>query len=178
MPSASELSTFRASNATWGQCHVDHVGRVTGQFTGTTDEILQWAAHKWGIDEDVARAVAVNESWWRMSFVGDAGQSFGITQVKRTQHLGTEPIAALSTAFNADYWGMMIRQYMDGCATWLNDPQSLSQGTRYAAGDLWGAVGTWYSGLWHDAGAEDYIASAKRHLAERTWAAANFSDAG
>ena len=35
---------------------------VTGGFTGTTDEIIQWAAHKWGIPEDILRAVAVNES--------------------------------------------------------------------------------------------------------------------
>src|SRR4051794_23397044 len=26
--------------------------RVTGDFAGTTDEIIQWAACKWGIDED------------------------------------------------------------------------------------------------------------------------------
>jgi autotransporter family porin len=36
--------------------------RVTGNFTGTTDEIIQWAAHKWGIDEDVVRSVATAES--------------------------------------------------------------------------------------------------------------------
>ena len=45
--------------------------RVTGGFAGTTDEILQWVAHKWGIPEDVVRAVAVNESSWKMSMLGD-----------------------------------------------------------------------------------------------------------
>ncbi|MBE0695759.1 MAG: hypothetical protein IH586_02440, partial [Anaerolineaceae bacterium] len=38
--------------------------RITGNFTGTTDEILQWAACKWGIDEDIVRAQAATESWW------------------------------------------------------------------------------------------------------------------
>ncbi len=38
--------------------------RVTGHFSGTTDEILQWAACKWGIDEDIVRAQAAIESWW------------------------------------------------------------------------------------------------------------------
>jgi hypothetical protein len=30
--------------------------KVTGNFTGTTGEIIQWAACKWGIDEDLIRA--------------------------------------------------------------------------------------------------------------------------
>ena len=32
---------------------------MTGNFVGSTDEIIQWAAWKWGVDEDVIRAVAV-----------------------------------------------------------------------------------------------------------------------
>ena len=38
--------------------------RVDGQFTGTTDEIFQWAACKWGLPDDVLRAIAVRESTW------------------------------------------------------------------------------------------------------------------
>lgn len=38
--------------------------RVSGQFTGTTDEVLQWAACKWGVADNVLRAVAVRESGW------------------------------------------------------------------------------------------------------------------
>jgi autotransporter family porin len=37
---------------------------VTGHFTGTTDEILQWGAYKWGFDPDLVRANAVDESRW------------------------------------------------------------------------------------------------------------------
>ena len=44
--------------------------RVTGNFSGTTDMILQWAACKWGIDEDIVRAQAAVESWWRQSAKG------------------------------------------------------------------------------------------------------------
>jgi hypothetical protein len=36
-------------------------GRVDGNFTGTTDEIIQWTACKWGVDEDIVRAQAVVE---------------------------------------------------------------------------------------------------------------------
>ena len=39
----------------------DKRDKVTGNFTGTTTEIIQWAACKWGIDEDTIRADAVIE---------------------------------------------------------------------------------------------------------------------
>jgi hypothetical protein len=38
--------------------------RVTGHDTGTTDEIIQWAACKWGLPDNVLRAIAVRESTW------------------------------------------------------------------------------------------------------------------
>jgi len=38
--------------------------RVSGQFTGTTDEIIQWAACKWGLSDNVLRAIATQESGW------------------------------------------------------------------------------------------------------------------
>src|SRR5207248_16357 len=39
------------------QNHAQLFGRVTGNFTGTTDEIIQWAAAKWGLPDDIIRAV-------------------------------------------------------------------------------------------------------------------------
>jgi hypothetical protein len=38
--------------------------RVDGQFTGTTDEIFQWAACKWGLPDNLLRGMAVRESTW------------------------------------------------------------------------------------------------------------------
>lgn len=152
--------------------------RVDGAFiTGTTDDILQWAACKWGLDEDVQRARTVAESSWRQSQLGDstsdAGlcaligksppcyQSYGILQVKGTVHEGTYPISEQSTPWNADYALAWQRACFEGDFTWL--------GGSYAAGDLWGCVGTWYSGNWHDAAAEAYIAAVQGHLTNRTW---------
>jgi hypothetical protein len=40
------------------------LARVDGQFTGTTDEIFQWAACKWGLPDDLLRAIAVRQSTW------------------------------------------------------------------------------------------------------------------
>ena len=45
--------------------------RINGNFTGTTREILRWAACKWGIDQDIVFAQAAVESWWRQTTLGD-----------------------------------------------------------------------------------------------------------
>lgn len=44
---------------------------VTGNFGGTTDEIVRWVACKNGIDEDIVRAQGENESGWKSSGHGD-----------------------------------------------------------------------------------------------------------
>ena len=173
VPTASELSTFNSYTGQWGSC--EHLRRrVTGKFTGTTDEILQWAAWKWGLPENVVRAVAVNESWWNMSAVGDGGLSFGLTQIKNVSkwHGGTYPLSAKATAFNVDYWAGMVRHYYEGCAGWMKD--YAAPGYTYRAGDVWGSLGAWYSGQWHDAGANTYIAQVKAHRDARTWAKPGF----
>ena len=45
--------------------------KVTGHFTGTTDEILQWAAAKWGVPDNMIRTVAFMESAWHQANYGD-----------------------------------------------------------------------------------------------------------
>jgi hypothetical protein len=155
--------------------------RVTGTFTGTTDEIIQWAACKWGFDEDIVRAVAVSESSWDQATVGDVTeaaslcpvgyqapcpQSFGLLQVKWTAHAGTFPWSRDSTAFNVDYSLMWRRVCYEGWMTWVSDGQP-NRG--YAAGDEWGCVGLWYSGSWMDDAARSYIQDVRSNLAARLW---------
>lgn len=48
--------------------------RVTGHDTGTTDEIFQWAACKWGIADNLLRAIAVRESTWYQGAVYASGR--------------------------------------------------------------------------------------------------------
>ena len=145
---------------------------VDGNFTGTTDEIIQWAAYKWGLDEDVLRAVAVVESWWRQSTVGGHHSSYGLFQVRAPFHCqGKCAIARRSTAFNADYYGSVIRAYYDGRMTWLNKEP---HGRPYASGDLWGSVGAWFSGRWWTGPSAAYISEAQQRLAQRTWAQPGF----
>jgi autotransporter family porin len=164
--------------------------RIDGAFSGTTDEILQWGACKWGLDEDVVRAMAVQESRWRQSMTGDptsdAGrcqaiglsvpchQSYGLLQVKTTIHPGTWPYARDSTAFNVDYALAVLRNCFEGYELWLGQRIPLAGYSSYQAGDLWGCLGRWFSGGWHDQSAVDYIAKVRRHFDERTWTSAGF----
>jgi hypothetical protein len=138
---------------------------VTGRYRGTTDEILQWAARKWGFDPDLFRAVAYVESRWRMSAVGDGGLSYGIFQMKKTYHCCV-PLSSKYTAFNADYYGGILRAYFDGRQSWLND---VERGERYTAGDVWGSVGAWYAGRWRTDEAMGYIRLVQRTLRNESW---------
>jgi len=50
---------------------------VDGQYTGTTEMIIRWAACKWGVDEDMIRAQATAEhgSWIQWNAGGDKRNS-------------------------------------------------------------------------------------------------------
>jgi autotransporter family porin len=134
---------------------------VTGHFTGTTDEILQWGAYKWGFDPDLVRASAVDESHWNQNMVGDIGNgvSLGIMQIKSQYHLGTCPqspqfppavdptsvhsiqrylasepscLAYNSTAFAVDYRLAYFRACMNKSITYLFNHEPVSGHSRYA----------------------------------------------
>lgn len=141
-------------------------GQVTGNFTGTTDEIIQWAAHKWGWDEDVFRAVAAVESWWDQNAGGPEYQGGGLMSMTWSQSPGSLPIGMDSTAWNIDYFAGSMRWYFDGHATWLNH---VERGRDYAAGDAWGSIGAWYAGRWYTDGANWYIDKVQRYMNERVW---------
>lgn len=171
LASSTELAAFRGEyRSVLGGLQVDS---VTGAFTGTTDEIIQWAAHKWGFDEDVLRSSAAVESWWEQSFIGDGGASPGLYQLRTDAYPATYRLAKESTAFNADLYGAMMRYYYDGKATWLNDPCCFG-GTTYTAGDLWGTIGAHYSGRWYSQSSNTYIAKVKDYLAQRVWEQTGF----
>ena len=168
VPSATQLAEWRAGSSMPNSYLVD------GRFKGTTDEIIQWAAYKWGLPVEAMRAVAALETWWEQDHVGDNGDSFGLYQQRRPYHCSGEcTIVKESTAFDADYYGAIIRSYYEGKETWLNTVSS-ENGAPYAAGDFWGSVGAWCSGRWHDARAEEYVAAAKRYLASKPWLTPEF----
>ncbi len=167
--------------------------RVDGQFTGTTEEILRWAACKWGIDEDLVKAQAAIESWWRQSTLGDfdtdasacpeghglgvdgqsgkCPQSYGILQNRYPYMKTAFPGAMRSTAMSADLGYGIWRNCFEGNETWLN---TVERGQQYAAGDAWGCVGRWFSGRWHTDASEQYVNRVKDYLNQRVWETPNF----
>lgn len=204
VPAAETRPANQAFNATKGQQkHIPEpwLDRVTGAYTGTTDEILQWGACKWGIDPDIVRAQAAKESYWNMQTYGDFGadpaacpaghaigvdgkrdqcpQSIGILQIRYPYHgppagRATWPEAAASTAYNVDYTYALWRSCYEGDLTWLNTTER--RGT-YAAGDAWGCLGVWFSGRWHTEPADAYIDAVRSYDDQQVWLTNSFRTA-
>jgi hypothetical protein len=200
VPSTSELAAFYCAVNQQGQTAVRanplnrYVDGRDGLRAPSTDELIQWVAHKWGIPEDWIRADMAEESWWRMSTLSDrasvssnwytlypptaqiAGtsetyQSMGIAQIKwrpdGSDGAGTEPLRWKSTAFNLDYYAASVRYFYDGDCGWC--------GSGYSAGQQWNSIGAWYSPYpWANSGAQSYIQAVQNVLGQRTWARPGF----
>jgi hypothetical protein len=167
------------------------VPRINGEFTGTTAEILRWAACKWGINQDIVFAQAAVESWWRQTTKGDwetggcppghgpgvdgkpglCPQSWGILQNRYPYETSSWPGIERSTAMSADVAYAIWRSCYDGYETWLN---TVTHVGTYRAGDVWGCVGRWSAGRWHTPAAQQYIAKVKLYLRERIWTNPDF----
>lgn len=144
--------------------------RITGDYVGTTDEIFQWVAAKWGIPDNLLRTIAYMESGWHQFNYGDfvkdradcpAGYrtvpcpvTFGIVGTKSTSWRGIFPWNRDSTAAAVDVLGGWLRGCYEGWVWWLRTHGNHSDGT-YHAGDIWGCVGAWKSGNWHDGSGHD-----------------------
>ena len=150
--------------------------RVDGNFTGTTDQIIQWVACKWGIDENVVRAQAAvgvvlgHAGAGRLDHGRNAvrseppevgsdpahpscqcPESVGLLQVRYPYWQNGFNQVETSTAYNADYAYAEWRACYDGQETWLN---TVSHVGTYAAGDLWGCIGVCVLGtVVHQSGA-------------------------
>lgn len=158
------------------QANRQFVPRISGHFIGTTGEILAWGACKWGLDANILRAVATQESHWLQSTVGDLSNnavdcvggtvppcptSFGIMQLKHTYLPGSYPSSQQATAFNVDYYAARTRACYEGWVTYL--------GNGYGPGDLWDCVGWHWSGQWKDPGSQRYIQRVRHYLATKPW---------
>jgi hypothetical protein len=76
MATAVQLSSYVSNGYTLGyKDDYTQYKRVDGQYTGSTDMIMRWAACKYGIDEDVVRAQAWVESGWIQGGAGDQRNS-------------------------------------------------------------------------------------------------------
>lgn len=196
---AAEIRPANATfNATRGTQANTTYPRVTGNFVGSTDEILQWVACKWGIDEDMVRAQASKESYWFHRSFGDWGTSpsaclpghpigsdgrpgecpetIGILQVRFPFHQSAfaDNNAIRSTAYNADYAYAVWRDCFEGRLGWLN---TVERGATYVAGDAWGCFGVWFSGRWYTQPAVTYMNDVRNWHDIRIWETDSFKSA-
>jgi len=198
MPPANWLAALHASPASdcsgSGPSCTDYAN-VTGAFTGSTDMILRWAACKWGIDEDVVRAEAYEESSWNQSLEADSDTtchsgsvpmgalnywseaspckpSKGILQEKML-YWNSWPYALSSTPLNADYRMAAQRACMNGDIPWLVGMGAGGAYGTYPPTDtntaLDGCMGHWFSGGWGDSGAVGYVSTLNMILANKSW---------
>jgi hypothetical protein len=204
VPSGSELAAFHSARNSYGEAesYFNPLRRyVTGRSTlahSSTDDLIQWTAHKWGIPEDVVRAQMAVESWWHQSVMGDLTtesnpgafpafscpnggprcyESLGVAQDRwrpdGSLNPGSEPLRWKSTAFNLDLYGANIRFYYDGyAAQW--GPGMTANG--YTAGQDWMSIGAHFNPYpWNSQGQRDYIVKVKSYLAQRIWATPDFA---
>jgi hypothetical protein len=199
VPSPAELQSFYTAVNQSGQTAVQetplniYVDGLDGMTSPSTDDLIQWGAHKWGIPEDWLRAEYVLESYWGQAVLGDRArvsaswytqypsqarlggnevfETMGITGVKwkpdNSVGGGTEQLRWRSTAFNIDYQAASVRYYYDGYCSWCT--------SGYSSGQQWNSIGAWYEPYpWVNTGAQSYIASVQKILSEKPWLSSSF----
>lgn len=192
LPTASELSAFHSQPLWQNDTPASDFANVDGNFTGTTDQIIQWGSCKWGLDENAMRAEAWYETNWIQSTEADRRtdyadchtpnwdgwngsecyQSYGIFQAKVFDYnIWSE--AHDSTAFNADFRGAYLRACINGDMNYLYSSTPESGYPTYSAASplyrFWGCMGQWASGGWFDVGSIEYIASVQMTQAAAPW---------
>ena len=204
VPTDAQLQRFRSAKTSLGQNMLQfnpYLRYVDGRdrlHDPSTDDLIQWAAHKWGIPENWLRAEYVLESYWSSYQLGDLEtvsrtdyeryplqarvpgqlqvyQSLGITQVRWAPSgqvgAGTEPLRWESMAFNIDYQAAMVRFFYDnpgGARTVWGDPT-------YRPCEKWNSIGGWFASYpWHSSGQANYIGEVQRDVADTAWRSASF----
>lgn len=170
--------------------------RITGNFTGTTDEIFQWAAAKWGLPDDVIRAAAVAESGWFQNRKAPDGAPVNQQGYGDFGDCGGSPPGAPYGPDGPSSFGILQAKWctlneptQDGYGGWPWTEISTAYavdtygaivracfegwdpwlGPGYRAGDLWGCVGRWYAGAWYNDPARGYIARVQQALVAKPW---------
>jgi hypothetical protein len=166
----------------------DHYSNGTIDHALTTTEAFSFAACRWGIREDLLRAVAVQESDWcenaggtycsssgRMGWGDRCSQtdpskgigSYGIMQQKDLNcsnqgDWGGFPRSYTSVPFSVDAYGAAFRTCLEGGISWNPIPAGDSDARKER-----GCVGQWFSGNYEPD--STYTNGVYGHLANRDW---------
>ena len=189
-------SSFTTAGYSGMQNHAAVFGHVTGNFTGTTDEIIQWAAAKWGLSDETIRAEAVQESYWYQGNKDASGNPISNQGYGDFGSCGGSPAPSgygvngpASFGIMQDKWCSFKDPNAAGYDGWPYSETSTAYnldlygavmrgcyegwdtwlGGTYASGDMWGCLGRWFSGGWHTTDANNYISLIQGHLNNKIW---------
>ena len=171
-------------------------GRVDGNFTGTTDEIIQWAAAKWGLPDELIRGEAVVESNWDQGGHDASGAPLDHHGYGDFGDCGGSPPGAPYGAQGPSSFGLLQAKWCalesqqgTGTGGWPWTERSTAYaldtyaavirgcyegwdtwlGGDYRAGDLDGCVGRWFAGDWHSSTGDGYDRRVERAVAAKPW---------
>lgn len=195
VPSNAQLRAFRSARTAQGQSILTEFPEyryVTGRpglHNPSTDDLIQWAARKWGIPTGVFRAQIYFESLDTQGLQNDKAtvsprdysryprqsritpyqvyQTIGISQIKwdpsNKLNPGTEPLRWKSTAWALDFSAATVRYYYDGECSWC--------GRDYRKGQPWQSIGAYNAPVpWlNNAKRAWYIQSVQSTLRNRPW---------
>jgi hypothetical protein len=165
--------------------------RLTGDFAGTTDEILQWAACKWGFDEDFVRADAYQHNQWHQGELSawtsntslcpmggpiragangqECAQVFSLFGITWQYHPSSWPMMRESTAYAVDYALGLQRVCFEGWVTYMKGWGPA--GKMYGPNDEFGCAAWFFTGGWYDFATMQQVSHIKDTLAGRPWLA-------
>lgn len=195
VPSKAELNAFYDARTAQGRSILKEIPEyrfVTGRshlHNPSTDDLIQWAARKWGIPVDLYRAQIYFESldiqglqydrasvsgrdYWRYPRQSrikpyQVYQSIGVSQIKwkpfNKLNPGANPLRWKSTAWALDYSAATIRYYYDGRCDWC--------GRGYRKGEPWQSIGAYNAPVpWLNNPKRNwYIQQVKSALRNRLW---------
>jgi hypothetical protein len=164
--------------------------RVSGNFAGTTDEILRWGACKWGFDEDFVRAESYQVNAWHQASVSgwtsnrsncppsggptrngpdgvECAQVFGIFGLTWQFNKSAWPMYRDSTAFHVDYTLAVQRVCFEGLVDYMKGwgpPEK-----QYGPNDEFGCAASFFTGGWYDYTTIQQLNRIKDTLAKQPW---------
>lgn len=204
VPTDRQLEDFYAAKNDNGETTVQwnpldrYVTGRPGLVDPSTDELIQWAAYKWGIPVDWLRAQYVEESdWYQLSAfekgLGDERtvsaewyaeyppaakivpdlvyESMGIAQVKWIPD-GSTGAGTEPLRWESTAFNV---DYEAAGIRYYYDGYCDWCGSGYGAGQQWNSIGAWEEpSPWGNSLQEQYIATVQRILAEKPWLSPSF----
>lgn len=197
VPTDAELAAYRSATPSGWTNFLLVTGRP-GLTTPSTDDLIQWAAHKWGIPEDWVRAQVWVESrypagvgpgpGWNQSSLGDlsvvadsslyppqarvdanhAYQSMGIASVKWRP--GDSGLSGAGTEPLRWKSTAFNLDFYAANVRYYFDGHCAWCSSGYAGGQEWNSVGAWFEpDPWGNAQQQTYIGWVQAALAAKPW---------